>query len=273
MTYEDKKQNLLQIIETYTENDIAVAFSGGVDSSLILKMACDLARKKGKKVYAVTLHTMLHPVHEIEIAKKVAMELGAIHSVIKIDELMDAGIMSNPVDRCYLCKKHLFAEIIKKAKEWNVTVILEGTNEDDLHVYRPGIGALRELGIKSPLAQANITKEEVRQLAYEYKISVSNRPSAPCLATRFPYGTVLTYEKMENVEKGEAFLKTIGIYNVRLRVHDTIARIEVDEQDIPIMLENRKEIVNYLKILGYTYVTIDLQGFRSGSMDVDINKE
>lgn len=270
MTFQEKRINLLQQMDNYTDNDIVVAFSGGVDSSLILKIACDYAREKGKKVYAVTLHTMLHPVQEIESASKVAKELGAIHSIIKIDELSNAGIMNNPVDRCYQCKKHLFAEIIEKAKEWNVTTILEGTNEDDLHVYRPGIKALRELDIKSPLAQAGVIKEEVRQMAHEYGLSVSNKPSAPCLATRFPYGTVLSYEKMANVEKGEFFIKTLGILNVRLRVHETIVRIEVDVKDIEKVVKNKENIISYLKDLGYTYITIDLEGFRSGSMDINL---
>lgn len=267
-SYEEKKTKLLIKMDKYTENDVAVAFSGGVDSSLILKIACNYARKKDKKVYAVTLHTMLHPVNEIENAIKVAKELGAIHFVIKIDELINAGISKNPVNRCYMCKKYLFSEVIKKAKEWNVSTILEGTNEDDLHVYRPGIQAIQELGIISPLAGAGIEKDEVRKMAFELGISVSSRPSAPCLATRFPYGTILTYEKMTNVEKGEEFIRTFGVYNVRLRIHENIARIEVDEQDINKILTNKKDIISYLKNMGYIYVTVDLEGFRSGSMDI-----
>lgn len=269
--FDKRREELLNSIDKYTESDIAVAFSGGVDSSLILKLACDFAKKKGNKVYAVTLHTKLHPVGEIETAKAVAEELGAIHYVMKIDELTNAGIMQNPVDRCYLCKKHLFSEVMNKAKEWNVSTIIEGTNEDDLHVYRPGIKALRELGVSSPLANAQITKAEVRQMAAEYNISVSNRPSAPCLATRFPYGTSLSYEIMELVAQGEAFIKTLGCYNVRIRVHDTIARIEVDDKDLEIVMANKKEVITYLKGLGFPYVTIDLEGFRSGSMDINID--
>lgn len=271
-SYLDKCARLQTLIEQYTEKDVMIAFSGGVDSSLVLKLACDSASKKGNKVYAVTLHTMLHPIDEIDNAKKIAKEVGAIHFVMQVDELQKAGIINNPTDRCYLCKKYLFEQVRRRADELQVATIMEGTNEDDLHVYRPGIKAIQELGIISPLAKVGMTKVEVRQLALEYGMSVSVRPSTPCLATRFPYGTALSYEKMRTVEKAEAFIKTFGIYNVRLRVHNEIARIEVDEQDISKVLLHKQDIVTYLKNLGYIYVTIDLEGFRSGSMDYDLNK-
>lgn len=259
------------MMDKYTDKDVMVAFSGGVDSSLLLKMACDSASKKGNNVYAVTLHTMLHPLNELENAQKVAKEVGAIHFIIQVDELQNAGILQNPLDRCYLCKKYLFEEVLKKAYELHVDTIMDGTNEDDLHVYRPGIRAIQELGIISPLAKSGITKEEVRQLAAEYGISASDRPSAPCLATRFPYGTILSHEKMDMVEKGELYIKAFGIYNVRLRIHGDIARIEVDEQDISKILVHKEEIITYLKTLGYVYITLDLEGFRSGSMDINLN--
>lgn len=146
-------------------------------------------------------------------------------------------------------------------------MIMDGTNEDDLHVYRPGLRALKELGIISPLAEEKVTKAEVRELAEEYGLSVASKPAMPCLATRFPYGTDLTYEKLEKVEKGEAFIRKLGLYNLRLRVHGGIARVEVDEQEIAKILQHREEIVRYLRQLGYSYITLDLEGFRSGSMD------
>lgn len=272
-SYEEKCDNLSRFIDKYTDEDIMIAFSGGADSSLILKLACDSALKKNKKVYAVTLHTMLHPAGEVENAKKVAEEAGAVHMVIDIDELESAGIIDNPVDRCYLCKKYMFSELKNKASELNIKTIMEGTNEDDLHVYRPGIRAIEELGIVSPLAKTGMTKKEVRQLASELGVTVANRPAMPCLATRFPYGTVLSYEKMRSVEQGEAYIRTLGVFNVRLRVHDDIARIEVDEQDIEKVLLYKREIVEYIKSLGYSYVTIDLEGFRSGSMDINLKTQ
>ena len=148
-----------------------------------------------------------------------------------------------------------------------IKTIMDGTNEDDLHVYRPGIRALRELSIISPLAETEMTKEEIRRMAEEYGLSVATKPSTPCLATRFPYGTQLTYEKMRQVENGEEILKSFGFYNVRLRVHDDIARIETDKEDFEQLLKHKEEIVKELKKIGYDYITLDLEGFRSGSMD------
>ena len=153
------------------------------------------------------------------------------------------------------------------------SVVLEGTNADDLSEYRPGLKAIRELGIKSPLMEAGLTKEEVRRLAGEYGISVARRPSSPCLATRFPYWEELTYEKLRQVEKGENYLKTLGLYNVRLRVHGRIVRIEADAEQMGRLVERREEIVGFLKELGYGYITLDLEGFRSGSMDETLAAE
>ena len=154
------------------------------------------------------------------------------------------------------------------ARTLGISTIIEGTNEDDLHVYRPGIQALKELGIISPLAACGITKAEVRELALARGISVANRPSMPCLATRLPYGDSISYELLAQIDKGEQYVRSFGFYNVRLRVHDTITRIEVDQKDIPKLLEHREEIIAELKKLGFVYITVDLEGFRSGSMDL-----
>ncbi len=270
MEYREKKQSLIQYISELMAHDCAIAFSGGVDSSLLLKMCCDQAKKTRSKVYAITLHTMLHPATDLEIATRVAEEAGAVHLVLHIDELSEAGIRFNPVDRCYLCKKCLFQKLQEKAKEHGVRQILEGTNADDLQVYRPGIRAVRELGILSPLAEYGFTKEEVRQLAKEYHISVANRPSTPCMATRFPYGTELSYDRIKDVESGEKWLREKGFYNVRLRVHDKIARIEVDQESMESLLTIREEIIQELSRYGYDYITLDLMGFRSGSMDIHL---
>ena len=270
--YVEKRKHLIRKMAQYVGQDVMVAFSGGVDSSLLLKLAHEAAQKTGKEVYAVTMQTRLHPVREIEEAKRVCEEIGAVHIVIAVDELEEAGIMNNPVERCYLCKKHLFLKMKERASDLGINVILEGTNEDDLHVYRPGIKALKELQIISPLAEAGLTKAEVRKMACEYGISVSSKPATPCLATRFPYGTELTYEKMARVEKGEVFIKEIGLHNVRVRVHDKLARIEIDESTFGEFLTHKKEITDYLKSLGFIYITLDLEGFRSGSMDVGINE-
>ena len=268
LTYEEKKQSLIYDIHKITKKDMVLAFSGGVDSSLLLKICCEEAKKNGTKVYAVTVHTELHPMKDLEIASKVAKEAGAEHIIVHIDELEEAGIKNNPVDRCYLCKKCLFGKLKKKAEELKAGCIVEGTNEDDLHVYRPGIRALKELAIVSPLAMNGITKAEVRKIAAEYGVSVANRPSTPCMATRFPYGAALDYNNMRHAEAGEEWIRKLGFYNVRIRVHDNIARIEIDKEDMIRFLEIKDQIIEKLKELGYDYVTLDLEGFRSGSMDL-----
>ena len=272
MTYEEKKQKLQEQMLVYAQGDMLVAFSGGVDSSLILKLAVQAAAKTGHKVYGIMVHTMLHPMGEVEDARVTAEQIGAEFRVLEIDELKGADILDNPVDRCYRCKKYLFRNLIEEGEKLGVSVMMEGTNEDDLHVYRPGLRAIRELGIHSPLAEAGMTKAEVRRLAGELGVSVSNKPSMPCLATRFPYGTRISYETMRTVDEGEAFIRSLGFYNVRLRIHNDVARIEGDVNEMPQMLEHCEQIVAKLKNLGYDYITVDLEGFRSGSMDLHIKK-
>lgn len=271
--YEEKCEILFRILDKLTKENTAVAFSGGVDSSLLLKLLCIKAKSRGTLVYAIAAHTELHPSGDLEIAKRVAEESGAAFMVLKLQELKEADIVNNPVDRCYRCKKLLFKEIKRKAEELGAKILIEGTNLDDTKVYRPGLKAIEELGIKSPLKDAGFTKKEIRKLAATYDISVADRPSTPCLATRFPYGAVLSLEKMKKVEQGEAFLRELGLYNVRLRVHGETARIEVDEKDMPKLLESRKEVVEFLKGLGYWYITLDMEGFRSGSMDIGIDNK
>lgn len=271
--YNEKVMKLEKLMLKYADAPTAVAFSGGADSSLLLQLACEAAKTSGQKVYAITAHTNLHPSGDMENAKRVAKELGAEYIVLELDELADAGIEENPVERCYLCKKYIFKSILKKAGELGAETILEGTNEDDLHVYRPGIRAVRELGVISPLAEAGLTKPEVRCLAESRGISTAGRPAAPCLATRFPYGTHLSQEALRSVERAEEFLKTLGFGNLRLRVHGDIARIEVDAEELPLVMEKREEIIFHLKQEGYSYVTLDLEGFRSGSMDIKIGRE
>ena len=252
--------------------DICLAFSGGVDSSLLLKVAADAAAETGKKVYAVTFDSRLHPSCDLRIARQVAGELGGIHQVMEVDELEQEEIRMNPVNRCYLCKRHLFMTLKKLAGEKGVRRILDGTNEDDMHVYRPGIRALKELGIISPLAELHITKEAVKGMASEYGISVASRPSTPCMATRLPYNTRIDYDVLDRIAQGEAYLRDALPGNVRLRLHGGIARLEVDNEAFARLLDRRADVVRRLKGLGFTYVTLDLEGFRSGSMDVGIRE-
>ena len=267
---EPKTEQLEAIMDELTDQDMALAFSGGVDSSLLLKMAADRAAKKGTKVWAVTFNSRLHPSCDLENARKVAGELGGIHVILEIDELKMEEIRSNPVNRCYLCKRNLFRTLMAFAKEKGVEVLAEGTNEDDLHVYRPGIQAVRELGIRSPLAEAGLTKEEVCRLAAACGISAASRPSTPCMATRLPYGVRLDYEILKKIEAGEEILRRMIGGNVRLRLHGQVVRIETDPERFSLALEKREEVARQLKELGFVYITLDLEGFRSGSMDVGL---
>jgi uncharacterized protein len=261
-SYEEKVHNLEEYMTG--KGDCMVAFSGGVDSSLLLKLA---VKYSGGKVYAITADTELHPVCDAVSAAYIAAEIGAEHIIVRINELESADIEYNPKDRCYKCKKYIFSEVKRRAEKLGISLIMEGTNADDLKQYRPGIRAINELGIESPLKKFDFTKKEIRRLAEEYGISSADKPSAPCLATRFPYGTHLTPEKLGNVEQGETFLHKFGFYNVRLRVHEDTARIETDTESFQTVLEHKTEICAFLHKLGYRYIALDLDGFRSGSMD------
>lgn len=262
-----KKRKLAELFQEYQKRDIVLAFSGGVDSSLLLKLLCDQARMYQTSVYAVTVHTMLHPGKETDDAVSQAREMGAIPIVIEVDELQEAGIADNPPERCYLCKRHMFSKIVDVSHQNHACAVIEGTNADDLTEYRPGIRALRELGIHSPLADAGLTKNEVRALAAEYGMHAADKPSTPCMATRFPYGTELSYEKIRKAEKAEMYLRQKGYYNVRARVHGDVLRIEVDRDSMQQLLSEAEEISQVMKQLGFGYVTMDMEGFRSGSFD------
>lgn len=286
--YDMAKEKLVSFMDMATKEDVAVAFSGGVDSTLVLKYALEAAKKNDSKVYAYCIHTTLHPMGELSHAREVATNMGAIFEEVIVDEFREAGIENNPVDRCYRCKKYMFSNVKKRAEKMGVLTIFDGTNEDDLHVYRPGIRALKELGVKSPLAECGFTKEMVRGLLKEHGMEEAKKPSAPCLATRFAYGTKLEEAELERVDKAEQYLKSLGLSNVRVRVNYSeksvwkissagdfargIARIEVNFEEEELIFEHRQEIIRKFKELGYEYVTLDLAGYRSGSMDEHIKK-
>lgn len=263
---------LTNLFTDHVEEGIAIAFSGGVDSSLLLKIACEVGKQLNRPILAVTFETRLHPHGDLEEACSLAMNLGAVHKIIMIDEFADPEIMNNPVDRCYRCKKLLFQSFIRYANSEGYTYLVDGSNFDDLSSYRPGMKALTELGIQSPLLELQITKKEIRSLATELDIASSDKPSAPCLATRLPYGTHFDYELLSRIDQGEQYIKSLGFYNVRLRLHQEILRIEVDKPDFLQLLEHKDDIIRVLKDLGFSYITLDLEGFRSGSMDINIIK-
>lgn len=249
---------------------VVLAFSGGVDSSLLLDALCSLRAEQPFPLLAATMHSAFHTREELARVRSMAEEYGVALHLFSFDPLSIPALRTNPEDRCYLCKKHVFGKILELASERRLSAVLEGTNASDLTVYRPGRKALAELGVRSPLAELGITKPEVRRMAAERALKSAALPSAPCLATRFEYGVTLTEEKIRAVAEGEALLKKhLGEgRNVRLRVHGKTARIETDPEAFPALLEVRGEITDALKALGFQRVTLDLEGFRSGSMDL-----
>jgi uncharacterized protein len=272
VVYMTKFEELKSEMSELVKDGACIAFSGGVDSSLILKLAADAGRESGRDVHAVTFETRLHPVSDVQVSKSVAKEMGAIHTIIRVDEFENRDLLKNPVNRCYICKKMLFSNLLDFARENGLKHVIDGTNADDLKVYRPGIRALKELGVISPLAGLGITKAEVREYASGLGISVASRPSAPCMATRLPYDTEISFELLERIERGEEFIKGLGFGIVRLRIHNETARIEVPTDDFLRLLEHREQIISTLKSLGFTYITLDIEGFRSGSMDIGLDK-
>ena len=263
----EKEKKLAGMLEEYTKENVCVAFSGGVDSSLLLVLACDAADRNGTKVYAITADTVLHPSADLAVAKDVLAKTSAVHEILKINELKVPEIKYNPENRCYLCKKEIYSRMLSFAEQNGCNILLEGSNEDDLHVYRPGLQAVRELGVKSPLAACGISIKEVRALAAKYDIKVANRPSSPCLATRLPYGAEIDMELLKRIDEAENALRVMGFGNVRVRVHGEIVRLEVDIDNFREVFEEREKIIAIIKNQGFRYVTLDLEGFRSGSMD------
>lgn len=252
------------IAQLACKGGLCVAFSGGVDSAVLLKVCSEVT----DNVIAVTFNTALHPVGDVNDAKRIANAYGVKHEVLDIDEFADQAIMQNPIDRCYLCKSLLFRTLRDFAKEQGFSVILDGTNADDLKEYRPGLKAIAELSVISPLAELRISKQEVRELAKEFALDVANKPSSPCLATRLPYNTKITKEKLTMIDEGEKILRQMGFEVTRLRLHDDIVRIEIAKDKLLDAIKYSDQITEKLKALGFKYITLDLEAFRSGSMDI-----
>lgn len=245
---------------------VAVAFSGGVDSTFLLKMAHDAL---GEKCIAVTAKSCSFPERELREAKAFCEKEGIRHLVVESEELDIEGFRNNPKNRCYLCKKELFEKIWKIAEDEQVTAIAEGSNLDDNGDYRPGLIAVAELGIKSPLRDCGFSKDDIRALSKDLGLPTWNKQSFACLSSRFVYGETISEEKLGMVDKAEQLLLDLGFHQVRVRIHGTIARIEVLPEEFPKLLkdENRLKIAGSLKEYGFTYVTMDLTGYRTGSMN------
>jgi pyridinium-3,5-biscarboxylic acid mononucleotide sulfurtransferase len=247
---------------------IMVAFSGGVDSALVLRAA--LAAAPGK-VLAATGLSASYAEEEIAEAKSVAAQLGAPHLMVETMELTDPRYADNTHQRCFFCKTELYGKMQSKAAELGYDAIVDGTNADDLGDFRPGLRAANQLGVVSPLAEAGMSKSDIRAAAKAWGVPIWNKPAAACLSSRFQYGDPITVEKLRQVATAESGLRALGLKGFRVRHHDETARLEVPPDQFPIVLEQRSEIVEAVRRAGYRYVTLDLEGFRSGSMNEVLN--
>ena len=246
-----------------------VAFSAGVDSTFLLKAAQEVL---GDRVMAVTAKSVFCPLKETESAIRFCKENNIKHIIADIDVLSVEGVAQNPPDRCYICKKAIFSAVRKIAEAEQIDFIAEGSNADDAFDYRPGRRALRELGIVSPLADAGLTKEEIRKLSEDLGLATASKPSMACLASRIPYGDLITAEKLAMIEKAEEYLASLGLAQYRVRMHGCIARIEVMPSDFDRIMNNtvRESILERFTGYGFAYTCLDLKGFRSGSLNEQI---
>ena len=266
---ENKLSALRKFFRLY--GSAAIAFSGGVDSTFLLKVAHD---ELGEKVSAVSAVSILSPKRETEAAAAFCQKEGIRLVSFEIDPLKIPGFKNNPENRCYICKKEIFSKIKSLSLENGIFTVCDGSNADDTGDYRPGMQALAELGIKSPLLQCGFTKSDIRELSKKLALPTFDKPSAACLASRFVYGETITEKKLKMVENAEDFLQELGFRQKRVRIHgENLARIEVRPEDFEKILEVKDKINNYFRSLGFKYVTLDIQGFRSGSMNEVIKNE
>lgn len=262
---DEKYEHLRRILRNL--ESVAVAFSAGVDSTLLLKVAIDTLGSD--KVVAVTGRSDSLARAEFEQAGELVESIGAEHVVVDTDEIENPDYVSNPTNRCYFCKATLYSHMERFIEERGIKVIASGTNADDLGDFRPGIEASHDHRVRSPLAEAGLTKNDLRELSKRLGLPTYDKPASPCLASRVPYGETVTPEKLQMIEAAEAFLHGIGIRECRVRHHGKVARIEVPPRFIPMLAEpeNATRIDEHFRTLGYSYVALDLRGFRSGSMN------
>jgi uncharacterized protein len=258
LKYQKLKQYLKEL------GSVVVAFSSGVDSTFLLKTAKDVL---GNQVIAVTAMSCSFPKRELEEAKAFCEKEGIRHILVESEELAIEGFRQNPVNRCYLCKRELFEKIRKIAEDNHMNYVVEGSNMDDNGDYRPGLQAVAELGVKSPLREVGLYKEEIRELSKGMNLPTWDKPSFACLSSRFVYGETISEEKLAMVDKAEQLLLDLGFHQVRVRIHGTIARIEVEPEELYRILDERTLITEKFKSYGFTYVSLDLMGYRTGSMN------
>jgi pyridinium-3,5-biscarboxylic acid mononucleotide sulfurtransferase len=251
---------------------VVVAFSGGVDSTFLLRAAKNVLGRG--RVLAVTAESEIHPRGEIGDAKRLAGSIGVRHLIVRSGDMQEREFLANPPDRCYLCKKRVFASLKALAAENGFQTVVDGTNADDAGDFRPGRKALRELGIVSPLQEAGLTKKEIRSLSRKWGLPTWNRPALACLATRIPYGTRITPELLKRIDAGETFLRKAGFVQIRVRDHGGIARIEIAPDEMPKLRKPglTARIVGKFKSIGYDYVTLDMEGYRTGSLNEALGK-
>ncbi|SEN76381.1 ATP-dependent sacrificial sulfur transferase LarE [Lihuaxuella thermophila] len=267
MDLREKNKKLGRILHDMEQ--VIVAFSAGIDSTFVLARA---AEELGDKVLAVTADSETFPERELNEAIELAGQLGVQHEIIQIVEMENPHFVANNPDRCYYCKAGLYATLTRLAKERNIPWILDGANMDDLGDYRPGRKAAKEYEVRSVLQEAGFYKEEIRQLAREMGLPNWDKPSFACLSSRIPYGQRITLEKVRQLDRGEQALRDLGFRTLRIRHHDTIARIEVPREEFEKVLAYADQITTVLKEEGFTYVALDLEGYRSGSMNEILRK-
>ncbi len=264
MDVEEKLSKLKAIVSKL--ESVVVAFSGGVDSTLVTKVCYDVLKDNSM---AVTARSETYPDFEFKEAQKLAKEIGIKHLVIDTSELAIEGFANNPPERCYFCKTELFGKLKEIAEEQGFLNVADGANLDDTQEFRPGLQASRELNVRSPLKEAGMTKKDIREVSKMLNLPNWNKPAYACLSSRFPYGQSITEEKLSMVSEAEKYLRGLGLVQFRVRHHETIARIEVLPDDINILTNStaREKLTARFKEIGFTYVTLDLAGYRSGSMN------
>ena len=252
---------------------VVVAYSGGVDSTFLLKVAVDTLGAENVLACIGVSPSLARSQYKQAI--KNAKDIGATLRTIKLNEMADPKFASNKADRCFHCKSHLCENLLDIAKERDFDHIIFGTNYDDLKDFRPGNRAMKVFGIRSPLAEAKLTKNDIRELSRQMNLPTAELPASPCLASRISYGLEITEKRLKQIEQAEDFLRSLGLVEFRVRHHDTIARIEVNAKDIAKVTAGpiRSKVVEKLKALGFKFVTIDLQGFRSGSLNEQLSDE
>lgn len=249
--------------------NVAVAFSGGVDSTLLARVATDTLKEKA---IAITISGPQHSSVEIKEAKEFASSIGINHIVIEMKSIENEELIYNPENRCYICKKDVFSKIKEEAKKHGISNVLDGTNIDDLGDYRPGLKALAELNIISPLKEVGLNKEDIRKISKELDLPTWDKPAFACLITRIPYGEKLTNEKLRMIEAAENYIHSLGFNQYRVRNHEKTARIEVIKEDLPkfFNVEFMKEVSDKLKEIGFKYVSLDLEGYKMGKMNLGV---